>query len=384
MVNSNENLAGAAGINSNTDVISASTNTPSSSKSKKSRPKTKKNNKNTDKKDGKRPIFSSPLLNAHAKESSTTVDEKHDEEQNAAKRARTVRAKDAEEENEERRLTDLLFGGGGGTVDHGTVDHGTVEQPDPTKHEPTSTSIDTADLHGTPLFEIDRTATSAPPPIDSDSDSDSPHNPAPTHHSDSSSCPSDSSSDSPPPSAWIDDDDRQLTVSLKSSDRIKKLRTSTTEDVVDGGDYERRLRDRFVQTASAAARTDWARVDGGESGGEEEEEDSNAVTELLSSNAPLLASAESSTPAQRRLPPNILGIERERDANQDAVGNCAVMAVRFHPGCGDEPGEDDDGPLLFTAGMDGTLRFFRVMEGGKRSVKIHGIKFPRLPIRSAS
>jgi len=77
-----------------------------------------------------------------------------------------------------------------------------------------------------------------------------------------------------------------------------------------------------------------------------------------------LASAESSTPAQRRLPPNTLGIERERDANQDAVGDCAVMAVRFHPGCGDEPGEDD-GPVLFTTGMDGTLRFFRVMEGGK-------------------
>jgi len=62
------------------------------------------------------------------------------------------------------------------------------------------------------------------------------------------------------------------------------------------------------------------------------------VTELLSSNAPLLASAEISTPAQRRLPPNTLGIERERDENQDAVGDCAVTTVRFHPGCEDEWG----------------------------------------------
>jgi len=62
------------------------------------------------------------------------------------------------------------------------------------------------------------------------------------------------------------------------------------------------------------------------------------VTELLSSNAPLLAFAESLTPVQRRLPPNTLEIERPKDANQDAVGRCAVIAVRFHPGCGDEGG----------------------------------------------
>merc|ERR1740136_34792 len=100
------------------------------------------------------------------------VDDEHNEGQNAAQRARAVRAKDVEKENEERRLADLLFGGGGGTV----------EQPDLTKHEPIPTSIDKSDLHGTPLFEINRTTTSALPPIDSNS------NYPPPPHSNSSSC----------------------------------------------------------------------------------------------------------------------------------------------------------------------------------------------------
>ena len=43
-------------------------------------------------------------------------------------------------------------------------------------------------------------------------------------------------------------------------------------------------------------------------------------------------------------------------------------------------GEDEVGPLLFTTGMDGTLILFRVMEGGKRSVKIRGIKYEYMGI----
>mmetsp|Transcript_13208 Transcript_13208/g.18889 ORF Transcript_13208/g.18889 Transcript_13208/m.18889 type:complete len:174 (+) Transcript_13208:203-724(+) len=47
-------------------------------------------------------------------------------------------------------------------------------------------------------------------------------------------------------SAWIDEDDQKLTISLVSnSNRVRKLRRSAEEDVISGRDYEERLRDRF-------------------------------------------------------------------------------------------------------------------------------------------
>lgn len=42
--------------------------------------------------------------------------------------------------------------------------------------------------------------------------------------------------------AWEDDDDRRLLVSLQSNNRLRKLRKDVDEDVVDGIEYERRLR----------------------------------------------------------------------------------------------------------------------------------------------
>ena len=42
--------------------------------------------------------------------------------------------------------------------------------------------------------------------------------------------------------AWEDDDDRRLLVSLQSNTRLRKLRKDVDEDVVDGIEYERRLR----------------------------------------------------------------------------------------------------------------------------------------------
>ena len=69
--------------------------------------------------------------------------------------------------------------------------------------------------------------------------------------------------------AWIDVDDEHLAVSLaKSSNRIRKLRTSSMEDVVDVVEYEERLRRKFRDTSSA--RTDWAHVEPGRTEDEDE------------------------------------------------------------------------------------------------------------------
>lgn len=46
--------------------------------------------------------------------------------------------------------------------------------------------------------------------------------------------------------AWVDEDDKTLVVSLKSANRLKKLRKAEEEDTVTGVDYEQRLRRQYV------------------------------------------------------------------------------------------------------------------------------------------
>ena len=48
------------------------------------------------------------------------------------------------------------------------------------------------------------------------------------------------------PAAWEDSDDERLTVSLAGDARLRKLRVSAAEDLVDGREYTKRLRRQCV------------------------------------------------------------------------------------------------------------------------------------------
>jgi U3 small nucleolar RNA-associated protein 18 len=43
---------------------------------------------------------------------------------------------------------------------------------------------------------------------------------------------------------WQDSDDEIITVSLKSKNRLKKLRATEEEDIISGDQYEKRLRNQ--------------------------------------------------------------------------------------------------------------------------------------------
>ncbi len=46
--------------------------------------------------------------------------------------------------------------------------------------------------------------------------------------------------------AWEDEDDESITVNIAASDRLKKLRKSTEEDVITGTELSQRLRQQYV------------------------------------------------------------------------------------------------------------------------------------------
>ncbi len=189
--------------------------------------------------------------------------------------------------------------------------------------------------------------------------------------------------------------------------RLKKLRRYADEkNPISFKEYELRLRERFINTASVAARTDWADVglvkqlqdeqqqvvdDNGEptsrklqkkntggytSSDSNDDDNENAAKQILESNASLF---DTST-GRRTLPPTILDILRCRDGNLQDPNNSVVSATQFHPN------SDENNPLLMTAGLDKMIRFFRIGDGdeGETNTKVHGIHLPQLPITCAS
>jgi U3 small nucleolar RNA-associated protein 18 len=157
--------------------------------------------------------------------------------------------------------------------------------------------------------------------------------------------------------AWQDDDDEKIEVNLLRTSRLRKLRLSRDEpaaEALSGVDFTHRLRDRYISTVQRTVRTDWAEstevIDGKTVDEGDFKDDTDASFLRVSS---------------RRLPPGLLNVVRCPDANQSDPNNAVVQSVHFHP-C-----SEPDRPLMLTAGLDKTLRFFQV--GAEESVKVHGI-----------
>jgi WD40 repeat protein len=163
--------------------------------------------------------------------------------------------------------------------------------------------------------------------------------------------------------AWEDPDDA-TTKLVDASSRLKKLRTTRQEaTALSSQELEERLRKRYEESTQATARTDWATTITTKSKhtrlADSDEEEEDGVVDLFSMSTELLSTS------RNRLPPNRLDIIRCPDANLVDPNKAVVRAVSFHPG------SDPDRPLLLTAGLDKTLRFFQV--GEEKSEKIHGI-----------
>jgi len=292
-----------------------------------------------------------------------------------AKRARVER-----DRAEEARLTEEIFGSsrdfeGGDDVFSKIV---------------SSRQGDHIDVNDTPavLFQIDRAGADdndeekddagemnggRPAWEDSDEDGDD--------NQDNESAGEENDDDNEPKAAWVDEDDEDVAVSLMSSDRLRKLRKTLDEtQELSGKDYQKRLRERYQKTAGAAVRTDWADV-GALAAEEERKERASDYSDSDDddcgpSASSILASTASLLSTSSKLPPNILKTIRCPDANLSDPNKSVVSSVQFHPGA------DPDAPLLLTAGLDKTLRFFRI--DGDTNEKVHGIHFPNFPIYSAS
>ncbi|KAF9210218.1 U3 snoRNP protein [Podila verticillata] len=178
--------------------------------------------------------------------------------------------------------------------------------------------------------------------------------------------------------AWVDEDDKTLVVSLKSANRLKKLRKAEEEDTVTGVDYEQRLRRQFEKVYPVP---NWAQPEGSrkrrrggafgddsdsEYSDEEEQQDDNSTLSLLMSSKGFLEKK------LRILSSESISVTRVKNANQMAYSKAVVQSVEFHP----------NSQMLLTAGFDRTLRLFQV--DGKMNQLMQSVFYKDMPIYKAS
>ncbi|EDO16461.1 hypothetical protein Kpol_1066p26 [Vanderwaltozyma polyspora DSM 70294] len=174
---------------------------------------------------------------------------------------------------------------------------------------------------------------------------------------------------------WSDSDDEKLNVSITTSNRSKKLRTSYQQTKVNGNEYIRRLRAQFEKLYP---KPDW--VDQESSGENENSDDSdnedlegvtdgdiNALTKILSTTYQYKDHTNS-----KLLPSKQLDILRLKDANISHPSKSAIQSLSFHP----------FKPLLLTGGYDRTLRIYHV--DGKHNHLVTSLYLKGTPVQTCT
>ncbi|KAK5695702.1 U3 snoRNP protein [Elasticomyces elasticus] len=170
------------------------------------------------------------------------------------------------------------------------------------------------------------------------------------------------------PSAWQDSDDERTLVSLASAPRLRKLRRTEAEDVVNGKDYTRRLRQQFellhprprwatqaLQGGEPARKKRRLSGDDEDSSADEMETDNDIpstapLSRLLRDASSLTRSTTLSTGKKRKiLRPEVINIQRLPDL-PPGPGTSAITSLNFHPTL----------PLVLSSGPSSTLYLHQI------------------------
>ncbi|MCJ1287700.1 hypothetical protein MMC26_007052 [Xylographa opegraphella] len=172
------------------------------------------------------------------------------------------------------------------------------------------------------------------------------------------------------PPAWIDSDDERINVSLASNPRLRKLRISESEDIVNGKEYVKRLRQQFERlypvpewaNPSASRKTSGRKrrklSDAASSSSLSNSEDDMSVdsdalstqplAKLLQSTGSLTQTSGTSTSTHKKLRPEVIDIQRTKDVSGGQPS--AITSLNFHP----------IHPLLLSSGPSSTLTLHHI------------------------
>jgi len=201
--------------------------------------------------------------------------------------------------------------------------------------------------------------------------------------------------------AWVDSDDERLTISLASHTRLRKLRHHEGEDMIDGKEYSRRLRQQYERLHPVP---DWAQPmqhrrkrrrlsrssdmsgsdadadmsDASYSSDVENSISAQPLASLLQSTALLSQPQSASERAHRSLRPGTIDIQRLRDIG--TTQHSAIHALAFHPTL-------TSPPLLLSSGPAGLISLHHITPSSSSDSThplLTTLALQKLPLSSAA
>ena len=156
--------------------------------------------------------------------------------------------------------------------------------------------------------------------------------------------------------AWVDKHAAKLKVSIDEVSRLRKLKKTEGEQVIEGADYAARLKEHYVNTMQGSDMFAWAHpkastrkntladADEDEEAGptkvfadsDSDDDSDDPIGNLLKSNTAIFSRSE------ELLKPGILKQHKLRNANASTQHQSVVTSMSFHP----------SENLLITAGLD--------------------------------
>lgn len=162
--------------------------------------------------------------------------------------------------------------------------------------------------------------------------------------------------------AWVDSDDERITVSLASQSRLRKLRITESEDLINGREYTKRLRRHFERLYPVP---DWANpsipvkpkkrrksnegdVSSGDASADDMSIDSDDLSvqplaKLLQNATDLVKKTSASSSGRKKLRPEVIDVQRTKDVG--LAQPSSITSLTFHP----------LHPLLLSSGPASTL-----------------------------
>ncbi|KAF6223176.1 hypothetical protein HO173_013223 [Letharia columbiana] len=159
------------------------------------------------------------------------------------------------------------------------------------------------------------------------------------------------SSDGGNAAAWVDSDDERIVVSLASNPRLRKLRTTEFEDLVNGKEYSKRLRRQFERLypvpdwanptvaeqvasrkrnkLSIASESSEANASADDMSVGSDDLSTHPLAKLLQDTDGLIQLIPTSSNIRKKLRPEVIDIHRTRDVG--TVQPSAITNLDFHP-----------------------------------------------------
>lgn len=176
--------------------------------------------------------------------------------------------------------------------------------------------------------------------------------------------------------AWEDSDDEKLHISVMTTNKTKKLRTSYNETKINGKNYVNRLRAQFEKIYP---RPKWVddESDNSDINSDDDNNSDDEYEQVINGDINALSKILKTTynykeTISKLLPPTSLDILRLKDANVSRPSKSAVQSLSFHP----------SKPLLLTGGYDKTLRVYHI--DGKNNHLVTSVFLHNTPIQTCS